>query len=94
MAALVSYGSSDEEDNLQEEAPKLNVCVVLRTFQEQADSTDLRSKNVPLHKLLLRTVSSLVGEHCLLYSTILTSFQTLMKMEMRDLDLWPKLLHH
>jgi hypothetical protein len=25
MAALVSYGSSDEEDNLQEEAPKLNV---------------------------------------------------------------------
>jgi len=31
MATLVSYGSSDEEDNLQEEAPRLNVSVVLRT---------------------------------------------------------------
>lgn len=29
MAALVSYGSSDEEDSLQEEVPKVNVSFII-----------------------------------------------------------------
>ena len=40
MAALVSYGSSDEEDNLHE-APRVDVSSISLPFREQADSTVL-----------------------------------------------------
>jgi hypothetical protein len=35
MAALVNYGSSDEEDNLQEDAPQVDVSPILLRFSEQ-----------------------------------------------------------
>jgi hypothetical protein len=69
MAALVNYGSSDEEESLQEESPGVNVSFILCCL-EQADSTDPRSEKIPPHKLPLRMASSLVGDRRLLYSPI------------------------
>jgi len=61
MAGLVNYGSSGEEDNIQDDLPKMNVSLRLRTVLEQADSTDPRRRAFLHHRLIIRMVPSMVS---------------------------------